>query len=222
MPVDLRDLPIRWVDRDEHARLLLLNGLSEIGMKLSDFDDPDSLLPEPMASFEAAFLARPERVIALVDDRPAGEIPPLRDELDCTLAHELVHAWQHQEHPEFFDAIAAAKKQRADLFIRHLGAEHPAVQEAARRVDLLYTLMEGHAVAVEEQLRRAYFPNSHSPYAELGDAPPAGPDLSDKQLQYSLGSTAAREAMQTPGLIDTLLGDPEQAIQFMEAFIARS
>jgi hypothetical protein len=115
--------------------------------------------------------------------------------------HEGAHAAQHQNHPDFFDEVAAAALD--ELRLRETFGPHAEeTQRAQERVRVLKTLMESHAGWVERQLNLpgAYGDTRYSLYSAVG------------QLEAVQGGSVK------PGNIDPLFSRPQLA----EVLLGRS
>lgn len=205
-------LPVTLAEYREHH---ILNVANELGLAREVV--ARDLPTDPFSTFDGNFLPYPLPRVLVFDGRSLeGEVRKLgRDELDCMLVHELTHAWQHQVHPGLFAALADAKRAR----FRHaleLGEDHPRTQEKARRIQLLLTFLEGHAVVIEEQIRKRHFPSVEPTVKPLGAGARVAPDLRDVEVRYAVGAQAIAKAMKSPGLLEHLLSDPEAAIAHVE------
>jgi hypothetical protein len=203
--LDLPGLVIRTLPRDRGYEEVILHRLQGVGLSI-DKDAPRGL-------FERIVEYVVEHSVAAAYEPSTGELSVIRENVDdsnldglrLVVAHELVHRGQHLHHPEHFDRVDSVIREMF-AYISDGGTDLGMITEKASHVQSIMTVLESHAVYVQEVLREARFPDamieSHFSLAAVLLRFFAGA----KAAQYRDGVPQVAEATRR-GRIDRMYGD---------------
>jgi len=157
--LDAGALVIRVLPRDRGYEEIVLRRLEAAGV-LADDGAPRGIVErmvEHVLEHNVAGAYEPSR----------GELMLVRENVDdsnldglrLVVAHELVHRGQHLNHPELFARLDSATREAFDLMESNRGGFR-AVLDKVKEVQSIMTLLESHAVYVQETLRKTHFPQA--------------------------------------------------------------
>jgi hypothetical protein len=157
--LDLPDLAVRALPRDRGYEEVILHRLQGVGLSV-DKDAPRGL-------FERIVEYVVEHSVAAAYEPSTGELSVIRENVDdsnldglrLVVAHELVHRGQHLQHPELFERVDSVIRESFE-YISDGGTDLGMIMEKVSQVQSIMTILESHAVFVQEVLRETRFPDA--------------------------------------------------------------
>ena len=157
--LDLPGLEIRVLPQDRGYEEVVLHRLEGAGLSVDE--------DEPRGLFEKIVEYVVERSVLAAYEPSRGELMVIRENVDesnldglrLVVAHELVHRGQHLRHPELFERVDAVVRSTFD-YISDGGSELQVILEKAAEIQSIMTVLESHAVYVQESLRGTLYPDA--------------------------------------------------------------
>ena len=152
-------LNVRVLPRDRGYEEIVLRRMGAVGIPV-DETAPRNLIERLV---EYAF----EHNVAGGYEPSRGELMLVRENVDdsnldglrVVVGHELVHRGQHLMHPELFARVDSVTREAFELMAGG-GGGFEAIVEKLKKVQSIMTLLESHAVYVQEKLRQTRFPEA--------------------------------------------------------------
>jgi hypothetical protein len=157
--LDLPGLEIRVLPQDRGYEEVVLHRLQGAGLSI-DKDAPRGL-------FERIVEYVVEHSVAAAYEPSTGELSVIRENVDdsnldglrLVVAHELVHRGQHFQHPELFVRVDSVVRSTFD-YIADGGSDLGTIMEKAAQIQSIMTVLESHAMYVQEVLRETRYPDA--------------------------------------------------------------
>jgi hypothetical protein len=157
--LDLPGLEIRVLPQDRGYEEVVLHRLKGAGLSVDE--DAKRGLFERIVEYVV------ERSVAAAYEPSRGELMVIRENVDdsnldglrLVAAHELVHRGQHLRHPELFQLVDSVVRSTFD-YISDGGNELKVILEKAAEIQSIMTILESHAMYVQEVLRETRYPNA--------------------------------------------------------------
>ena len=158
-PLEIRALGRRVLPRDRGYEEVLLARIKGAGIDLGDA--PKRGLLERLLEYVV------EGTVLAAYEPSTSELLVVRENVDdsnldglrLVVAHELVHRGQHVNHGELFAQVDAAVRAAFEGFLPGGGGIRQAI-EHLRSIQQIMSLLESHALYVQEQLRQTHLPGA--------------------------------------------------------------
>jgi len=157
--LDLPGLEIRVLPQDRGYEEVVLRRLKGAGLSVDE--------DEPRGLFERIVEYVVERSVAAAYEPSTGGLMVIRENVDesnldglrLVVAHELVHRGQHLQHPELFERVDSVVRRTFD-YMSDGGSDLDVILGNATEIQSIMTVLESHAVYVQEVLRETRYPNA--------------------------------------------------------------